>query len=100
MPTTPRKKPPSLKKRSLRLAAGIALAAGAGYLTLVMIVHGDADNSVPTRAGKELFAAFREGNGKRWLSVPGAGHNNVLVTDYPLYAEMGAWLLGHVTSGG
>lgn len=34
---------------------------------------------------------------KQWLTVPGAGHNNVLVTDYPLYAAVGEWLLRHIT---
>ena len=87
-------------RTGVRITAINPVEKAASVAAPVMIVHGDADNSVPTRAGKELFAAFREGNGKRWLSVPGADHNNVLVTDYPLYAEMGAWLLGHVTSGG
>lgn len=65
-----------------------------------LIVHGDSDKSVPTRAGKKLFAAFPAEAEKRWLTVPGAGHNNVLITDYPLYAEMGGWLLEHIATDG
>jgi len=62
-----------------------------------MIVHGDSDKTVPTAAGKKLYAAFPDTIAKQWLTVPGAGHNNVLVTDYPLYAAMGEWLLRHIT---
>lgn len=67
-----------------------------------MIVHGDSDKAVPTSAGKKLYAAFSGSTDKQWLTVPTAGHNNVLVTDYPLYAAMGEWLLRHITpqSGG
>ncbi|QTN33184.1 alpha/beta fold hydrolase [Akkermansiaceae bacterium] len=61
-----------------------------------MVVHGDADISVPTAAGRELYAAFPDATEKQWLSVPGAAHNNVLVTDFPLYAAMGEWLLTHL----
>lgn len=61
-----------------------------------MVVHGDSDKTVPTAAGKKLFSAIPEVTEKQWLTVPGAGHNNVLVTDYPLYAAMGEWLLRHV----
>lgn len=61
-----------------------------------MIVHGDSDKTVPTLAGKKLYSAFPESTEKQWLTVPGAGHNNVLITDYPLYAAMGEWLLRHV----
>ncbi len=64
-----------------------------------MIVHGDADISVPTSAGKKLYAAFPESTEKQWLAVPGAAHNNVLVTDYPLYSAMGEWLLTHLSDG-
>jgi len=63
----------------------------------IMVVHGDSDNSVPVEAGEKLYAAFPETTEKRWLTVPGAAHNNVLVTDYPLYAEMGGWLLRYIT---
>lgn len=61
-----------------------------------MVVHGDSDGSVPTAAGKKLYAAFSDEIAKQWLTVPGAGHDDVLVTDYPLYAAMGKWLLQHL----
>jgi alpha-beta hydrolase superfamily lysophospholipase len=62
-----------------------------------MVVHGDSDTTVPTAAGKKLYAAFPGPGERKWLTVPSAGHNNVLVTDYPLYAAMGDWLLRHLT---
>lgn len=61
-----------------------------------MVVHGDSDKAVPTAAGRKLYLAFHGATEKRWLTVPGAAHNNVLVTDYPLYSAMGEWLLGHL----
>lgn len=62
-----------------------------------MIVHGDSDKTVSAEAGKKLYAAFPGTIAKKWLTVPTAGHSNVLVTDYPLYAAMGEWLLRHLT---
>jgi len=68
----------------------------AGINIPTMIVHGESDKSVPTAAGRKLYAALPDLTEKQWLTVPGAGHNNVLVTDYPLYAAMGEWLLRHI----
>lgn len=62
-----------------------------------MVVHGDADKSVPTAAGRALYSSLPGPTEKQWLTVPGAAHNNVLVTDYPLYSAMGEWLLRHIT---
>ena len=64
-----------------------------------LVIHGDEDLMVPTASGKALFEAFPENTKKRWLEVPGAEHNNVLVTDFPLYAAMAHWFLEHVTGG-
>lgn len=63
-----------------------------------LVIHGDDDKMVPTASGKVLFESFPENTKKSWLEVPGAEHNNVLVTDYPLYAAMAHWFLEHVTS--
>lgn len=62
-----------------------------------MIVHGDSDKFVPTDSGKLLFESLPEGIGKRWVPVPTANHNNVLVTDFPLYATMAEWFLKNLT---
>ncbi len=62
-----------------------------------MVVHGDSDRFVPTASGKALFDSFPEGIEKKWVPVPTAGHSNVLVTDFPLYATMAEWFLKHLT---
>lgn len=64
-----------------------------------LVVHGDADTMVPTASGKALFDSIPSGTEKRWLEIPGAGHNNVLVTDFPPYATMAEWFLDHLTDG-
>lgn len=61
-----------------------------------LVVHGDADRMVPTASGKALFDSFPGNTKKRWLEVPGAEHNNVLVTDFPLYATMAEWFLEYL----
>ena len=58
-----------------------------------LVVHGDDDEMVPTASGKALFDAIPEATEKRWIEVPGAGHQNVLVTDFPIYATMARWFL-------
>ncbi|MCP5532375.1 MAG: alpha/beta fold hydrolase [Akkermansiaceae bacterium] len=63
-----------------------------------LIIHGDNDGSVPTAAGRRLFDAIPPTTPKKWLSVPGANHQNVLVTDFPVYAEIAGWMLRHVTA--
>ncbi len=61
-----------------------------------MIVHGDSDGFVPTASGRVLFESFPEGIAKKWIPVPTANHNNVLITDFPLYATMAEWFLNHI----
>ena len=38
------------------------------------------------------FSSYPNEN-KKLITVKGADHNNILVTDYPLYAEMAEWFL-------
>lgn len=61
-----------------------------------LVVHGDTDNMVPKASGRALYEAIPESTVKQWLEVPNAGHSNVLVTDFPIYATMARWLLDHV----
>lgn len=58
-----------------------------------LLAHGTADHAVPMSSGKRLFDAFHAP--KRWIEIPGAGHDNVLVTDFPIYAEIAEWFLTH-----
>lgn len=62
-----------------------------------LLAHGTADQAVPMSSGKRLFDAFPEP--KRWIEIPGAGHDNVLITDFPIYAEIAAWFLAHTDNG-
>jgi fermentation-respiration switch protein FrsA (DUF1100 family) len=51
-----------------------------GHSTAPLFVfHGDADGLIPIALGKELFAAAPESNRgpKTWLTIAGAGHNDV-----------------------
>ena len=61
-----------------------------------LIAHGTADRVIPMECGKRLFAALPPALDKKWVEIPGADHDNVLITDFPIYATIAAWMLGHV----
>ena len=61
-----------------------------------LVAHGTADTVIPIASGRRLFDALPANIPKRWLEIPQAGHDDVLVTDYPIYAELAAWLLLHM----
>ena len=67
----------------------VKLAEGLKLPTLV--IHGDADDLISCERGENLYAAFS--GRKKFVSVPGGTHDNVLVTEAPVYAEMARWLL-------
>lgn len=72
-------------------------AAQAAILAVpVLIAHGSADRVVPLVSGRRLFDSLPVGLEKRWVEIPGADHDNVLITDFPIYAEVAEWLLSHV----
>jgi pimeloyl-ACP methyl ester carboxylesterase len=60
-----------------------------------LVVHGDRDAYIPVAQGRGLYDALASPH-KRWLTVAGGGHANVLGTAMPLYAEMGAWLIAQL----
>jgi uncharacterized protein len=62
----------------------------------VMVAHGTADRVVPVECGRRVYEALPSGIEKRWVEIPGADHDNVLITDFPIYAEMAEWMLRHV----
>jgi hypothetical protein len=64
--------------------------------TPALVVHGDQDELIGLARAQRLFDAF--GGDKRFVSVPGAGHGNVLRTDMPLYATMAEWFLRTLAS--
>jgi len=61
----------------------------------VLIGHGDADTFIPVSHAQRLYDAVPSSQ-KRYLSIPGAGHHNVLITATPVYATVGKFLLNSI----
>ncbi len=61
-----------------------------------LIAHGSSDRVIPIGYGRPLYEALPPAVEKRWIEIPGADHDNVLITDFPIYAEMAEWMLRHV----
>ena len=59
-----------------------------------LMAHGDDDPLIPPEAARRLFEALGSKD-KHWVNVGSGTHGNVLVTTYPLYAEMAGWMLKH-----
>lgn len=78
----------------LNAANSIALIPALHFPTL--IAHGTADHVIPIECGQRLYAALPPDIEKRWIEIPGADHDNVLITDFPIYAEMAEWMLRYV----
>jgi pimeloyl-ACP methyl ester carboxylesterase len=82
--------------------SGIALAdiqphlRAASIRIPTLVAHGSADRLVPSSAGRRLFAALPATTARKFVEIPDAGHDNVLITDYPIYAEIAEWMLLHV----
>ena len=69
----------------------------ATYLKIpTLIAHGTSDHVVSVASGRRLFDSIPASTPKKWLEIPGADHDNVLVTDFPIYAEIAAWMLRNV----
>lgn len=63
-----------------------------------LIAHGTKDRVVPLASGRNLFDSLVNSPAKKWVEIPGADHDNVLVTNFPIYAEIAEWMLGNVTA--
>lgn len=59
-----------------------------------LVVHGDQDELIPSVRGQLLHDSFASTD-KKWLTVKGGNHDNILITPMPLYAEMAHWILEH-----
>lgn len=62
-----------------------------------LVIHGESDTMIPVASGKKLYHSFSKDVDKQWLVVPRAEHNNILITDYPLYATMAEWFLKYLS---
>jgi fermentation-respiration switch protein FrsA (DUF1100 family) len=51
----------------------------------VLMLHGDRDRTVPYRLGQKLFEALPQP--KRFITLPGAGHNDTYVVGGPAYFD-------------
>lgn len=60
-----------------------------------LIAHGDDDPLIPLTSARHLFDVIGTSN-KSFVNVGSGTHGNVLVTPYPLYADMTAWFLKHL----
>lgn len=61
-----------------------------------LIVHGTDDRTIPLSAGKRLFNQIDPSNPKRWIEVPTATHETLLITPHPVYAALASWFLDHL----
>ncbi len=61
-----------------------------------LVACGTADPVIPLTSAKNLFDSIPATTPKRWVEVPGANHDKVLVTAYPIYADTAEWMLRNV----
>lgn len=61
-----------------------------------LVAHGTTDPVSSMDRGKSLFNALPTSTTKQWIEIPGATHDNVLITAYPIYADLAEWMLRHV----
>ncbi len=65
----------------------------------LLVIHGDADDIVPMKFGKEVFDAANEP--KEWLMVSGAGHDRAdLVAPDVYYSAIETFIERHTRPGG
>ncbi|MES2923574.1 MAG: alpha/beta fold hydrolase [Verrucomicrobiota bacterium] len=60
------------------------------------IAHVTADRVVPMVSGWRLFESLPDTTLKKWQEIPGADHDNVLITSFPIYADIAEWMLRSV----
>ncbi len=61
-----------------------------------LIAHGSIDRVIAPSSGRNLYNALPSPTTKKWVEVPRADHDNVLITEFPIYAEIADWMLRHV----
>lgn len=61
-----------------------------------LIAHGTDDTVTLISSGKKLYDSLPPSIEKQWIEIPGAGHDNVLITDFPIYATIAEWMIGHL----
>ncbi|MEZ5384552.1 MAG: alpha/beta hydrolase [Prosthecobacter sp.] len=66
----------------------------------VLMAHGMSDRVIPIALGRNLRDALPAGITTDWIEIPDADHDDVLITDFPIYAKMAEWMLRHVAEPG
>lgn len=61
-----------------------------------LVAHGGADSVIPPAAGRRLFDSLPTSTTRKWVEIPGADHDNVLITPFPIYAEITEWMIRNV----
>ncbi len=84
------------RQTQMELSAASSLAYVPAIQCPVLVAHGTSDRVIPIQCGRLLYAALPPAIEKRWVEIPGADHDNALITDFPIYAEMAEWMLRHV----
>lgn len=65
-----------------------------------LMAHGTSDSVIPIELGRNLHDALPTGIAAEWIEVPQADHDDVLITDFPIYAKMAEWMMLHVAKVG
>jgi pimeloyl-ACP methyl ester carboxylesterase len=69
----------------------------AAFITIpTLVTHGTEDQVCSLACGHCLFKSFPATTPKKWIEIPDADHDNVLITAYPIYADIAEWMLAHV----
>ena len=61
-----------------------------------LIAHGTTDRVSAIARGKCLYNSLPAATPKKWIEIPAAGHDNALITAYPIYADIAEWMLRNV----
>ncbi len=61
-----------------------------------LVAHGTADPVSELARGRSLYQSLPATTPKRWTEIPTASHDNVLITSYPIYAEIAEWMLENI----
>ena len=71
----------------------------AGFRGPLLIVHGKQDRTIPIALGRAMYDAAGSRD-KHWCPVPGADHNNLLVSEPPVAGALADFMRGLAGSPG
>lgn len=83
-------------KSGMSLSSIRSIDAAASLSIPTLIGHGTADTIIPFELGQRLHASLPSSLPQEWVEIPDADHDNVLITDFPIYATLATWFLNHL----